>query len=1432
MGLPSRSHITILPLIEAERLDAVCDRFEAVCLSGLRPRIGDYLEGVEEPARTALARELILLDLHYRHHRAEVPRVTDYDSVNPDLDSNWLAAAVAALNEGSALPLLPGYEILGELGRGGMGVVYKAQEHQLGRLVALKVLHGSRCRDVKALERFRREARAAALLHHTNIVPVFGVGVHEDVHYYAMQYIHGQSLDRVLHEIVRLRREPGAEKTIVQVMPDNISASLASGLLTHRFRMQPVQADATAAMPAPMAWTGTPSRAARSWTDAEIPPADGSSSISSLLGPMEAHYYRNVARLGAQVAEVLAYAHAHGVLHRDIKPANLLLDLQGTIWVTDFGLAKAEGTNELTNPGDVVGTLRYMAPERFQGKADPRSDVYSLGVTLYEMLTLKPAFTARHRVQLINQIVHVEPARPRNLDPQIPRDLETIVLKAIAKNPSDRFSNADEMAKELGRIVDGRPIRSRRVSVLERLWRWSRRNPATAMLGLLAAMLTTLLAIGSTAAAWKFREQRNEVIRKDRATQEKLGESLLLQARGVRISKQPGRRAEGLEILSQAAGLTRAGIGSPEHVKKLRNEVIATLAEVDERPVHTWPGLNLEEEKSAFSFDADRYVVLEEGRSFHLHRFSDQAEIRVVKASGAQALSWPVLDASGRFVTVWSGSSRTELWDLERGAIPATWPADVKCASLRFDGRQVAALRPDGEVRLYDLPAMKEASRCRIGLEFPMRLGHQHMALSRDGGYLAVMRPEGRDAWVCELSTGRQVIHVSVPEVYYGSLALSRKGELLAVAHDQVISVFDVRTGERLSMLQEHRASGVVVFFEPENDLLISPCWDGLLRVWDPVRGRLLSAFPGSLRSRNGKRWTFVVGWLKDLIHYELKDSQERSTIDCRKLGNQADFRLYGPAKAAFSPDGSMIAMAFRPDGVRIVRASDRLHLAQLPIGNCDEVLYLPDGSLVTYSGHGVCRWPARRVADHGLQLGPPQPLAYVAPSLGYFGQGLAAGGNRWLVGASFWPAGSVLVDPADPLGPVWLMPHRKVIEIAISPDGKWAATAGMEGYPGKARVKVWDAATGRLVKEISGFSCAAFSPDGQLLGTNDKTSYHFFRTGSWTQVSRFDFNIDLRADVGVMRIAFHPAGRIAAVLDPEASGIYLVELHSGRDFALLNVTDAAQAQWLSFSPNGRYLMASRNDQKVDLWDLGLIRRRLEDFGLAAGIPDLFGPNTSIAETPAVKRIEVRGANPAGFRLLAARQTLRELGIAIRERSGPRLTDPDGLQNRAVFRSRLGLWKLAAADYRAALAKKPDSALTANNLAWCLASVPGRGDPEEACYWAQRAVALEPTVTNRNTLGTVLYRAGRFAEAVAELEKNVVANSSYLGYDCLVLAMCRQRLGQAESARAALARAKEWRAANGLTDPLGVGEFQALLQEAETVVTGSLPDFPASLFAP
>ena len=181
-----------------------------------------------------------------------------------------------------------------------------------------------------------------------------------------------------------------------------------------------------------------------------------------------------------QVAEGLAYAHSQGIVHRDIKPSNLLLDAKGTVWITDFGLAKAEGTDALTHTGDIVGTLRYMAPEHFDGWSDPRSDVYSMGVTLYELLTLQYLFQEPNRAKLVESVMHVAPASPRKLDKKVPRNLETIILKAIAKEPAERYATAEQMAEDLGRFLADKPVLARRASPTEQAWRWCRRNPALA----------------------------------------------------------------------------------------------------------------------------------------------------------------------------------------------------------------------------------------------------------------------------------------------------------------------------------------------------------------------------------------------------------------------------------------------------------------------------------------------------------------------------------------------------------------------------------------------------------------------------------------------------------------------------------------------------------------------------------------------------------------------------------------------------------------------------------------------------------------------------------------------------------------------------------------------------------------------------------------
>jgi serine/threonine protein kinase/WD40 repeat protein len=432
-----------------------------------------------------------------RYRRGERPALKEYLDRYPDLADELREVLPAMVRmeqakegppEGpAAAPTLPplervgDYRIVREVGRGGMGVVYEAEQVSLGRRVALKVLPAQPAGDGRSLERFRREARAAAKLHHTNIVPVFEVGRDGDVRYYAMQFIAGQGLDQVVAELRQLRSSSRVGEGAAPPLSEAARSLLSGDLRGGRGSPGP---GATVILAGPAPGPSTASGAAGASSTAVLPgPADLSGAESD-----RRHYFQSVARIGQQVAGALAYAHARGIVHRDVKPSNLLLDAAAVVWVTDFGLAKTEDEG-LTQTGDIVGTLRYMAPERFRGQCDPRADVYSLGATLYELLVLQPAFASPDRLGLMLQVQTREPVRPRALDPRIPRDLETVVLTAMDKEPQRRYPSADELAADLGRFLSGEPIRARRVGELERLWKWGRRHPAVSLLLLTAVAL-------------------------------------------------------------------------------------------------------------------------------------------------------------------------------------------------------------------------------------------------------------------------------------------------------------------------------------------------------------------------------------------------------------------------------------------------------------------------------------------------------------------------------------------------------------------------------------------------------------------------------------------------------------------------------------------------------------------------------------------------------------------------------------------------------------------------------------------------------------------------------------------------------------------------------------------------------------------------------
>lgn len=411
--------------------------------------------------------ELLATDFLERRRRGEDLDINEYVARYPELAENLhdLISAMQALeglkskreakSGGKAsigpnkIDRLGDFRIVREIGRGGMGVVYEAEQESLNRRVAIKLLPRQSLLSERQLKRFEREAKTAANLHHPNIVPVFGVGLHDGHHYYVMQLIDGVGLD---HEEQALSQDRIATLPNARVATDD------------RPLLSPVvdlfRSDA------------------------------GDTSLRKGPPPVKP---RDAARMIEQAARGLQYAHEQGVLHRDIKPANLIRDAKGHVWISDFGLAKAASDSALSVTGELAGTLAFMPPERFHGEEDARSDVYSLGLTLYELATGKPAFPANNDSQLMERILRGQPVPPHKHKPGFSHDLETIILKAIAREPKNRYQTAKEFADDLQRWMNNRPIRARRTPAWQRLWLWSRRHPTIAVLSTIVAVQVLVL---------------------------------------------------------------------------------------------------------------------------------------------------------------------------------------------------------------------------------------------------------------------------------------------------------------------------------------------------------------------------------------------------------------------------------------------------------------------------------------------------------------------------------------------------------------------------------------------------------------------------------------------------------------------------------------------------------------------------------------------------------------------------------------------------------------------------------------------------------------------------------------------------------------------------------------------------------------------------
>jgi WD40 repeat protein len=1210
-----------LQLSAEMRIDAVCTRFEAAwqAVKGgdPAPRIEDYLPAVEEAERWPLLRELLLLELNYR--QGEVCAAEEYgrrfpayaERIAPLLresapEEQGQPAAKAADRDANdtprerpvrgqipargALPSIPGYEIVGELGRGGMGVVYEARHLALDRPVALKMIRSGADAGEEELARFRTEAEAAARLQHPNIVQIHEVGEHQGLPYVALEFCPGGSLEKKLN--------------------------------------------------------GTP-----------LPP-------------------QPAAQLAETLARAMHVAHGKGIVHRDLKPANVLLvaserpeavalaDGAGEAErydpkITDFGLAKRLDVDVgQTQTGAILGTPSYMAPEQACGKSKeigPAADVYALGATLYELLTGRPPFKAATPLDTILQVIGEDPVPPRTLQPKLPRDLETVCLKCLQKEPSRRYGSAQELADDLRRFQEGKPILARPVGRLEKAAKWARRRPAAAALvavsSLGSLLITTGLVVGILviADAWdRERGTRNnleiavegekhataaaneqtEIAKKatadannalegqKQATAEagqqlnrarhnamnlqlervlavyerdpRLGRDLLDDTEACPIDlrdfawglyyrwcQRDRFRVTGASVACSLDGKTLSSVvGHPAEDSGGVYDCVMLWDVAEQRGRLAFRFTGVGEGPMAFSPDGKRIILCRRGEAIKIRDVATGTE-QVTLAGDLEAVStlefskdgrilalasenWkagppapPSGGGSGSSVALASNQGKVTLWETASGRQLGSFQGENgRLSSLLFspDGTSLVILGGDGAVTLWDVATRKKFA--------DLEGGRPPVVFTSDGHLLA-SGSRNNTVLLWDGATGKALRSLPGHAGAVSALAFSADGQTLASGSaDNTVRVWDAASGKELHMLEGHPGPVTAVAFNATGKLLATGSVHMTVKLWDNLAGLELATLQGGDYLRPIHHVMFVTD------SNTLISSTENEAILWDVSPGQATRILKGHC-------GLVTSVAFTVDG------------KTLASGSHDHTIRLWE------PGSGRLRAQLKGHADAVLSV------AFTAA-----GRTLASGSADGTVKLWDVAAGTEQQTFRGHAGPV--------TSVVFSPDGRILASGS-----GDNTVKLWDAATGRLTVPLTGHSdevtSLVFSADGRTLasGSADKT------VKLW-DVARGKEVGSLRGHAGaVTSVTFSRDGHTLASASGGRDGeekwfgeVKLWDVSTRQERATLR-GHTAFVHCVAFTPDGRTLASASGDATIRLWDALTGQSRAILKGHAGGVLSL-----------------------------------------------------------------------------------------------------------------------------------------------------------------------------------------------------------------------------------